>query len=154
MTDSFEATVLIDRPIEEVFDFLVDGENDKKFSSRVLKIEKQTDGPIRAGTVYVSTVKDAGIKTEREFELDLVERPTRIRWRELSEAPVVVPEGGYDLVAVGTGTKVTLFNELEGRGIGKLIKGFALRSARKSADGMVQSRQTVIEATPGPTGRA
>ena len=146
MANSFEATVSIDRPIEEVFDFLVDGENDKKFSTRVLEIEKKTDGPIRAGTVYASTVKDAGIKTEREFELSVVDRPTRIRWRELSEAPVIVPEGGYDLVADGTGTKVTLFNELEGHGFGKLIMGFALRSARKSADGMVQSIKTVIEA--------
>jgi uncharacterized protein YndB with AHSA1/START domain len=146
MADSFEASVLIDRPIEQVFDFLVDGENDKRFSARVLEIKKKTDGPIRAGTVYASTVKDAGIKTEREFELEVVERPTRIRWRELSNAPVVVPEGGYDLVTEGTGTKVTLFNELEGRGLGKLIKGFALRSARKGADGMVQSIKTAIEA--------
>jgi uncharacterized protein YndB with AHSA1/START domain len=146
MADSFEATVSIDRPIEEVFDFLVDGENDKKFSARVLAIEKKTDGPIGVGTVYASTVKDAGFKTEREFELEVVERPTRIRWRELSNAPVIVPEGGYDLVSEGTGTKVTLFNELEGQGFGKLIKGFALRSARKSADGMVQSIKTVIEA--------
>jgi hypothetical protein len=99
--DNFEATVLIDRPIEQVFDFLVDGENDKKFSARVLEIEKKTDGPIREGTVYASTVKDAGIKTERE---------------------------------------------LEGQGFGKLIKGFALRSARKSVDGMVQSIKTAIEA--------
>ncbi len=75
----------IDKPIEQVFDFLVDGENDKKFSSRVLEIKKMTDGPISLGTVYASTVKDAGIKTEREFELDVVERPTRIRWRELSK---------------------------------------------------------------------
>jgi uncharacterized protein YndB with AHSA1/START domain len=151
MADSFEATVVIDRPIEQVFDFLVDGENDKKFSARVQEIAKKTDGPIRAGTVYASTVKDAGIKTEREFELDVVERPTRIRWHEISKAPVFVPAGGYDLVAEGTGTKVTLFNELEGQGIGKLIKGFALRSARKSAGGMVQSIKTVIESQPaGP----
>jgi len=127
-------------------DFLVDGENDKKFSARVLGIEKKTDGPVREGTVYASTVKDAGIKTEREFELDVVERPTRIRWHELSSAPIIVPEGGYDLVAEGTGTRVTLFNQLEGQGIGKLFKGFALRSARKSADGMVRSIKTVIEA--------
>jgi hypothetical protein len=47
-------------------------------ASVVLEIEKKTDGPIRAGTVYASTVKDAGIKTQREFELAVVERPTRI----------------------------------------------------------------------------
>ena len=34
----FGATVVIDRPIDEVFAFLADGENDPKFSSRVLEI--------------------------------------------------------------------------------------------------------------------
>jgi uncharacterized protein YndB with AHSA1/START domain len=146
MADSFEATVLIERPIEQVFDFLANGENDKKFSSRVLEIIKKTYGPIGTGTVYASTVKDAGIKTEREFELVEFERPTRIRWRELSSAPVVVPEGGYDLVSEGEGTRVTLFNELEGRGFGKLIVSFALRSARKSAAAMVASIKAAVEA--------
>ena len=63
----FEGTAHIDRPIEEVFDFLADGENDPKFSPRVLEIKKTTDGPPGVGTVYASTVKDAGMKTKREF---------------------------------------------------------------------------------------
>ena len=46
----FGATVTIDRPIEEVFAFLADGENDPKFSPRVLEIAKTTDGP--PGVVY------------------------------------------------------------------------------------------------------
>jgi uncharacterized protein YndB with AHSA1/START domain len=147
MAERFEATVAIDRPIEQVFDFLANGENDKEFSSRVLEIAKTTDGPPGVGTVFASTVKDAGVKTKREFELVEFERPTKIRWRELSKAPVVVPGGGYDLAPEGEGTKVTLFNELEGRGFGKLIVGFAVRSARKSADGMVAAIKAVVEAT-------
>jgi carbon monoxide dehydrogenase subunit G len=146
MAQRFEATVVVAKPIEEVFDFLANGENDKKFSSRVLEIEKITDGVPGKGTIFASTVKDAGVKTKREFELTEFERPTKLRWRELSKAPVVVPNGGYDLEPAGEGTRLTLFNELEGRGFGKLIAGFALRSARKSADGMVGSIKTVVEA--------
>jgi carbon monoxide dehydrogenase subunit G len=147
MAKRFEATVLVKRPIEQVFDFLADGENDKKFSSRVLAIAKTTEGPPAVGTVFASTVKDAGVKTKREFELVEFERPTKLRWRELSKAPVVVPSGGYDLESEGEGTRVTLFNELEGRGFGKLIVGFALRSARKSADDMVASIGAAVEAS-------
>ena len=44
MAGRFEATVVIDRPIEEVFAFLADGENDPKFSPRVLEIAKTTMG--------------------------------------------------------------------------------------------------------------
>src|SRR2546423_8324583 len=97
MAGRFGARVVIDRPIEEVFAFLADGENDKKFSSRVIEIAKTTDGPPGVGTVYASTVKDAGLRTNREFKLTELAAPTRIRWTELSKNPVVVPEGGYDL---------------------------------------------------------
>ena len=148
MAKRFGATVTIDKPIEEVFDFLADGENDRKFSPRVLEIEKKTDGPPGLGTVYASTVKDAGVKTKREFELVVFERPTRLRWKELSKAPIVVPEGGYDLEPEGSGTKLTFFNELEGRGFfGKLILGPAARAAGKGADDFANSIKRAIEAS-------
>jgi uncharacterized protein YndB with AHSA1/START domain len=147
MAGQFGATVVIDRPIEEVFAFLADGENDKKFSSRVIEIAKTTDGPPGVGTVYASTVKDAGVKTKREFKLTEFEPPKRIRWTELSKNPVVVPEGGYDLAPAGDGTQLTFFNVLEGRGLGVVIAGFALRSARKGADEFVQGIKATIEAS-------
>ena len=97
MAGRFGATVVIDRPIEEVCAFLADGENDPKFGPTVLEIAKTTDGAAGVGTVYASTVKDAGMKTRREFKLTEFEPPTRIRWPELSKNLVTAPEGGYDL---------------------------------------------------------
>jgi hypothetical protein len=97
MAGRFESTVVIDRPIEEVFAFLADGGNDPKFSPPVLEITKTTEGPPGVGTVYTSTVKDAGVKTKREFKLTEFEPPTRIRWTEVSKNLVSAPEGIYDL---------------------------------------------------------
>jgi carbon monoxide dehydrogenase subunit G len=142
----FEATTVIDRPIEEVFAFLSDGENDPKFSPRVLEISKTTDGPPGVGTVYASTVKDAGMKTKREFKLTEFEPPTRIRWAEQSKNLVTAPEGGYDLAPAGEGTQVTVFNVLEGHGIGTLLAPLALRSARKGADAFARSIKAAVEA--------
>lgn len=149
MANRFGATTTIDRPVEEVFAFLLDGENDKKFSPRVLEIAKTTDGPPGMGTVFASTVKDGGVKAEREFELIEVVQPTKIRWKELSAAaPIVVPVGGYDMAAVDGGTELTFFNELAARNFfGKLILGLALRSARKSADDFVASIKRAIESS-------
>ena len=155
MAGRFGATVVIDRPIEEVFDFLADGENDKIFSERVQEIRKTTDGPPGVGTVYASTVKDAGVTTKREFKITEFDRPTRIRWAEVSRNLVVAPQGGYDLAPAADGTQLTFFNELEGRGLGALIVGLALRSARKGADAFAGSIKMAVEAgaraTP-PTG--
>ena len=147
MAGRFEATVVIDRPIEEVFAFLADGENDPKFSPRVLEIAKTTAGPPGVGTVYASTVKDAGVKTKREFKLTEFEPPTRIRWTELSKNLVTAPEGGYDLAREGGGTRVTIHNVLQGHGLGKLIAPLALRAARKGADDFGKAIKTAVEAS-------
>jgi uncharacterized protein YndB with AHSA1/START domain len=146
MAGRFGATVVIDRPIDQVFAFLADGENDPKFSARVLEMAKKTDGPPGVGTVYASTVKDAGMKTKREFELTEFEAPTKIRWAETSKNLVTAPEGGYDLAPAGEGTSVTFFNVLEGHGFGALIAGLALRSARKGADAFAQALKAAVEA--------
>src|SRR3954467_13696247 len=128
MANSFSGTAVVNRPIDDVFAFLANGENDKKFSPRVQEIRKTTDGPPGVGTAYASTVKDAGMTTQREFEITEFVAPTRIRWAERSKNLVPAPVGGYDLAPEGAGgTRVTIFNELEGHGAGKLIAPLAVR---------------------------
>ena len=138
---------MIDRPIEEVFAFLADGENDPKFSSRVLEMARTTDAPTGVGTVYASTVKDAGVKTKREIKITEFTPPSRIRWAEVSKNLVTASEGGYDLTPEGSGTRVTLYNVLEGHGFGRLIEGLALRGARKGADEFGKSIKRAVEAS-------
>jgi uncharacterized protein YndB with AHSA1/START domain len=148
LAGSFEATTVVDRPIDEVFAFLADGENDPKFSPRVLEIRKVTDGAPGVGTIYASTVKDAGMKTKREFELTEFEPPAKIRWAERSKNLVTAPEGGYDLTPAGDGrTRLRVFNVLEGHGFGKLLVGLALRSARSGADDFGRAIKAAVEAS-------
>lgn len=147
MSGQFSGSAVVNRPIQEVFDYLSAGTNDPKFSPRVLEIRKEPDGPSAVGTVFVSKVKDAGMKSDRRFELTELTAPTTIRWSERSSNMVTVPEGGYDLQDLGNGqTKVTIFNTLEGHGFGKLIVGFALKAARKDADAFAQRIKAAVEA--------
>jgi uncharacterized protein YndB with AHSA1/START domain len=147
MAGRFDVTTVINKPIDEVWAFLADGENDPKFSARVLEIKKTTDGPVGAGTIYKSTVKDGGVKTKREIKLTEFVAPTKMRWTEVSKNPVVAAEGGYDLESEGDATKVTLYNVLEGHGFGKLITGFALKAARKGAPDFGDAIKAAVEAS-------
>jgi uncharacterized protein YndB with AHSA1/START domain len=148
MAHEFSASTVIDRPIADVFAFLADGTNDPKFSPRVQEIRQTTDGPVGTGTVFESKVKDAGMTTSRKFELTDVQAPTKIRWTERSKNIVTVPDGGYDLESVSdTQTKVTIQNTFEGHGFGKLIVGFALRSAIKDAPAFAQRIKSAVEAS-------
>jgi carbon monoxide dehydrogenase subunit G len=148
MAGQFEATVEIDRPVAQVFAFLADGENDRKFSPRVQEIAKTTEGPTAVGTIYASTVKDAGFTTKREFKITEFAEPSKIRWAEVSKNLVTATEGGYDLESTEDGkTKLRVFNTLQGHGLGKLIAGFALGAARKDAPAFVNRIKAAIEAS-------
>jgi uncharacterized protein YndB with AHSA1/START domain len=134
MSGEFKAVVEIDRPVQEVFAYLADGRNDPQFSPRVLRIERVPDTPTAVGTVFRSTVKDAGMKTAREFRITELEGPVKLRWAEVSRNSVTVREGGYDLEPLADGrTRVRIFNVLEGHGLGRLLVGLALAAARKDA---------------------
>ena len=147
MAHEFGSSAVIDRPISEVFAFLGAGTNDPKFSPRVQQIQQTTDGPVGVGTVFESTVKDAGMTSTRRFELTSFEPPTKIRWTERSKNMITVPEGGYDLEAVSdTQTKMTIHNQLEGHGFGKVIIAFALRAAIKDAPAFAQRIKSAVEA--------
>ncbi|MCX4587243.1 SRPBCC family protein [Streptomyces sp. NBC_01481] len=148
MAGQFEATVEIGRPVEEVFAFLADGTNDPKFSPRVLEMTKTPDGPTEVGTLFRSTVKDAGMTTKREIRISEFVPPSTLRWTETSKNIVVSKEGGYDLEPTPEGnTRLRIFNSLEGHGIGKLIVGLALSAARKDADAFGQRIKAAVEAS-------
>jgi hypothetical protein len=98
--------------------------------------------------VFKSTVKDAGMKSSREFELTEFEQPTKIRWTERSKNSITVPDGGYDLAPAGDGaTQMTIFNNFEGHGFGKVIIGLAARAARKDADAFAGRIKAAVEAS-------
>ncbi|AVZ71490.1 polyketide cyclase [Streptomyces lunaelactis] len=148
MAGKFEATVEIGRPVEEVFAFLANGENDPKFSPRVLEMKQTTDGPAAVGTVYRSRVKDAGMTTSREFRISEFSQPSTIRWTELSKNLVTATEGGYDLESTPEGnTRLHVFNNLEGHGVGKVLAPLALSAARKDADAFAQRIKAAVEAS-------
>ena len=148
MAHEFSGSTLVDPPIDEVFAFLADGTNDPKFSPRVKEIRKTTDGPVGVGTVFESTVKDAGMTTKPEFEITDTEAPTRIRWSERSKNMITVADGGDHLERVSdTQTSVTIHNTFEGHGFGKLILGFALRAAIKDAPAFAWRIKSAVEAS-------
>ena len=156
MAHEFSGSAVIDRPINQVFEFLADGTNDPTFSPRVQEIRQTTDGPVGVGTVFESTVKDAGMTTKRSFELTEFNAPTRIRWTERSKNMVTVPNGGYDFEPVSDNeTRVTIHNVLEGHGFGKLVVGFAARAAVKDAPAFAQRIKSAVEkSTPAGDGAA
>ncbi len=138
---------MIDRPIESVFAFLADGENDRLFSDRIVEIAKTRQGEPGVGTIYHSVARDMGRKAKHDFEITGFDAPTRIRWREISKGPVIVSEGGYDLKSVDGATELGFFGVLEGRGLGKLLEGTVARYVRRLLPKFSAKIKAVVEAS-------
>jgi hypothetical protein len=147
MAGRFEGTTVVDKPIDEVFAYLAAGTNDPAFSPRIQEIKNTTGEPVGVGTVFESKAKDAGMTTSRTIEITAFEAPTKIRWKETSKNTVTAVDGGYDLATEGSGTRVTIFNVLEGHGFGKVIAPLALRAAKKDAPAFAERIKAAVEAS-------
>ncbi len=48
----FEVTIIIHRPLEDVFRFVAQGENGSKWNSAVKEVKQISEGPVGVGTRY------------------------------------------------------------------------------------------------------
>jgi uncharacterized protein YndB with AHSA1/START domain len=99
-----DLSVTIDRPIEHVFAFVRDIDQ-QSHGDRVVTIEKVTPGEARVGTQYRETVRmPFGRSGELMIEITDLEAPHRLTTR--FEGPVMHGEIAYTLTPTDTGTRL------------------------------------------------
>ena len=77
MTIQQEHTVLIDRPIEEVFAFVTNPNNDSLWQAWTLETEQTSEGPLDVGSTLRSTAKMLGRRIEVTMEVTENDPPHR-----------------------------------------------------------------------------
>jgi hypothetical protein len=106
-----EMKCAVNRPVEEVFDFLADIRHEAAWNPRVVRIDKTSDGPIGAGTTFHGLYKGIGpLRTE----LVEYERPRRLSFR--SGGPRMQITGTFVLSTVQGKSSVALNANLEPQG--------------------------------------
>lgn len=104
-----EDSIIIERPREEVFDFLTTTENTPLYNSSLIEIEQLSDR-VEKGSKARGVVRVAGRKMEWTAEITEHHRPDRYTMRSL-EAPIDF-EIHYELEDLGGGrTKVNFRND-------------------------------------------
>jgi carbon monoxide dehydrogenase subunit G len=122
-----EHTVTVQRPIEEVFAFLADAENDRRWRTAVLDIERVSGDGV--GTRYRQGVKGPmGRRVAADFEITEFTPPRTIGFR--ATAGPVRPTGRYELEPVDGGTRVRFSLAAETRGFAKLMSPGVTRAVR------------------------
>lgn len=70
--------IVIDRPLEVVFDFVSDECNEPRYNPQMLSVEKLSPGPIGAGTQFRAQMKSRSRTLPLLLEFTAFERPVRL----------------------------------------------------------------------------
>lgn len=70
--------IVIDRPLEVVFDFVSDECNEPRYNPQMLSVEKLSPGPIGSGTQFRAQMKSGSRTLPLLIKLTTFERPVRL----------------------------------------------------------------------------
>lgn len=119
-----QRTVTIDRPVDDVFAFFADAENDALWRPNVREIARQ--GPLGVGARYRMRVAGPGGRAvPADIEITRFRPPERVDFRVV--AGPVRPTGSYRFTDKGTATDVTFELEADVTGFKKLLMGNAVQ---------------------------
>jgi len=106
--------ILINRPVEQVFDYIADQRNEPLYNARMLRSEKITDGPIGVGTRFRATARSGRRVVEMLIEITEYERARRFGSRTTMSSVEV--NGGLTFEPVDGATRMRWSWEVSPRG--------------------------------------
>ena len=143
-----EASVVINRPVEEVFEFVTNPKNDLLWQSGVLESEQTSEGPMRVGTTVRSVSQFLGRRMEGTGEVTEYEPNRKIKTKGTS-GPMTV-EASYTFEPVEGGTRVSFVGEGETGGLVKRLFGLAdsivVRMAQRGMETDFANLKDILEA--------
>ena len=129
-------SVLIGRPVEDVFAFFTDPANDHRWRPQVISTASQGP-PVVGERIHVVVTSHGGRGVPADIEVTAYEPASRYAFRG-TEGPVR-PRGEYRFAPYGSGTEVTFILDAEIPGLRKL---FMSGRVQKSMDSEMRALDT------------
>ena len=145
MTAREEHSVVINRPIEEVFDYVTDENNDALWQGSTLETEQISEGAVGVGTTYRSVSKFLGRRIETTLEVTEHDPPRKQCIRATSGP---IPAVGCYLLepADGASTRFTQNLEAEVGGFFRLAEPLVARAFRRQLEADMATLKDLLEA--------
>ena len=144
-----ESTVIIERPVEEVFEFVLDLTNIPSTDPSVRSVEKTSEGPIEAGTTFLmrqeappvgkvreATVRYTAVEPNRNIEFEAMVGP-------------ITPTARLTFEQANGGTKVTFRGEPNPVGPLKVISPLISYQGQRMWDKRLAGLKSTLEAQEG-----
>jgi uncharacterized protein YndB with AHSA1/START domain len=139
---TFQNTVMIARPIEDVFAFLSDLENVPEWNYAIVETRKISEGPVGVGTTY-RQVRSVPSRSEERLEITAYDPPRQLEVR--GQLGPFRSRLFYALNATPEGTRVTNTVEVELRGPGRLLGRVAVPRVRDAVAANLRKLKELLE---------
>jgi uncharacterized protein YndB with AHSA1/START domain len=139
-----EGEVVIDRPVEVVFDCVADERNEPSFNPALRGVVKLPPGPIGAGTRFRAESTARGRSVGMTIEFTAFERPTLVSSATHMDSMDV--EGTLTFEPAGTGTRLRWVWDLHPRGVLRVAGPLVARMGRRQEEAVWAGLKAHLEA--------
>ena len=141
-----ETSIVINRPIEQVFAFAADSNHNPQWQWSTAESRRTPDGPIGVGSKVMEVHQfQAGLRLEWAYEVTEYEPNKKFSVQSISSGPVQF-KGTSTLESVANGTKITIAIEIESGGFFTLAEPFFGNAAKRNAEASFAKLKEVLEA--------
>jgi dehydrogenase/reductase SDR family protein 12 len=140
-----EESIEINRPLQEVFNYVSDVGNYPEWMADTLEVRKDTAGPPQQNDRFTLVIKSVGRRFETPYERTSYEANRRYTDRAVG-GPVPNQRWDCTFQEVPDGTRLTRAVEAEMSGILKLLEPIQKRSAERGLRRDLQTLKNVLEA--------
>jgi uncharacterized membrane protein len=143
-----EHSVVIERPAEQVWEYVHDPSNDTVWQSSLVESKELTEGSMRVGTKIAETRRFLGKRFDVSYEVTEFEPYQRSAIRTIG-GPIPT-SGVYALEPVDGGTRFTASMETDAHGFFKLAEPVFARMASREMQANLALLKDILEAGEAP----
>lgn len=136
--------IIINRPVQDVFDFVADERNEPRYNPEMTECELLTEEPIGQGSRFHAQMSMRGKPVQMAIEFTDFQRPRLLA--SASHLSTMEIEGRLTFDPVPQGTRMAWFWELHPKGPLKLLSPLVTRMGRRQEERIWTELKHVLEA--------
>jgi uncharacterized protein YndB with AHSA1/START domain len=142
---SFETSILINRPIEEVFAFVTDLDTWSEWQADLVEVKKTTPGPLAAGSTYTMVIMIRGRQQEVKYTVTEFEANSKIT---ASSPGTFTLENQTIFIKVDQETRIRQLTKISSDGLYKIFGPLAVWRFKKQAESSYETLKELLEELP------
>ncbi len=140
-----ERSIVIERPVSEVWDFVQDASKDAMWQTTLVESQVLTEGPRRVGTQVQEVRRFLGVQIPMTLELTEFEPEQKSSLKAVTGG--IPLSGGYLLEPQDSGTKLTVTGQLEAHRLFKLAEPVFSRTTTRELEASLGHLKDLLEAS-------